>query len=104
MNDNKFFYIVTIYGCNSTSGDMWMPESKLFTSFEKAYAYFISKSPDLNDEDNEAEQYVNSNYNRDDNNKEYVVIEYRKQLGGYVDGAANRAKRPEGAIIARITM
>lgn len=37
-----------------------------------------------------------------DNNKEYVVIEYRKQLGGYVDGAANRANRPEEAIIARI--
>jgi hypothetical protein len=88
-------YIVTQYGCNSTPSDMWIPESKLFINYEEAYAYFLKVSPSLLDEYEEAEQFVNDKYKtEEDANEEYIVIENRVQTSS--------AKRPEGAVIARI--
>lgn len=98
--DNQVVYIVTNYGCNSTPSDMWTPLSKIFVNYEDAYAYFLKTSPDLDDEENKAEQYINNKYNAEDMTKDYIVIENRVQIAGY-GYEANRAKRPEGAMIAR---
>jgi hypothetical protein len=91
-------FIVTIYGCNSTPSDMWTPKSKLFDNYEDAYAYFLRVAPSLEDEYNAATQYINSHYNPDTICSEYTVIAFRQQtcFGN------NCAKRPEGAVIARL--
>ena len=94
-------YIVTEYGCNSTPSDMFTPYSKLFTQYNDAYAYFLSISPSLDSEDQNAYQYINPDYKKDDNSKEYTIIEERKQIGGFHYGNENCAKRPFGALIAR---
>jgi hypothetical protein len=100
--DNQVVYIVTIYGCNSTPSDMWIPESKLFVNYEDAYSYFLKVAPSLDDEMNIAEQFVNENYNAADITKDYIVIENRVQIAGYHCGDGHCcAKRPEGAVIAR---
>jgi hypothetical protein len=76
---------------------MWTPKSKLFINYNEAYNYFVENSPSLNDNENVAEQYINSKYNADNNNnKEYIV------LYGYLEGIPNRAKRPYGTLIARV--
>jgi hypothetical protein len=31
--DNQIVYIVTIYGCDSSSSDLWTSESKLFINY-----------------------------------------------------------------------
>jgi len=93
---------------------MWIPHSKLFATYEEAYARFLKVSPSLDDEENKAEQYVNSNYVKDmgvkdmgvkdmdvkDMEKEYIIIESRQQIAGYPYEYC--AKRPEGAVIARM--
>lgn len=98
--DKQVVYIVTHYGCNSTRSDMWIPESKLFVNYEEAYAYFLKVSPSLDDEYNEAHQFVNPRYKeQEDANNDYIIFENRLQLAegdGYYC-----AKRPEGAVIAR---
>lgn len=103
--EDKCFFIVTHYGCNSTPSDMWVPSSKLFTNYEEAYSYFLKVSPDLNNEENEqVEKTVNSHYNHNYKyclkSREYVIIENRVQIAGYHDGDMSCAKRPEGAVIA----
>ncbi len=89
--DKQFVFIVTIYGCNSTPSDMWIPESKLFENYKDAYSYFLKVSPSL---DNETEHIINNNYNVEDITKDYIIIENRVQIAGY-------AKRPEGSVISR---
>jgi len=89
--DKQFVFIVTIYGCNSTPSDMWIPKSKLFENYEDAYSYFLKVSPSLDDE---TEQIINNNYNAEDITKDYIIIENRVQIAGY-------AKRPEGSVISR---
>jgi hypothetical protein len=79
---------------------MWVPRSKIFTKYEEAYAYFLKVSPPLDDEDNIAEQVVNDRYKEDDT-KDYVIIEHRVELAGYHCGGSHYAKRPQGAVIAR---
>lgn len=98
--DNQVVYIVTNYGCNSTPSDMWTPESKIFVKYEEAYSYFLKSSPDLDNEENKAEQFINNKYNAEDMTQDYIVIENRVQIAGY-GYEENRAKRPEGAVIAR---
>ena len=98
--DNQVVYIVTKYGCNSAPSDMWIPVSKIFVNYEDAYAYFLKVSPDLDNEENIAEQYINNKYNSEDMTEDYIIIENRVQIAGY-GYEANRAKRPEGAVIAR---
>jgi len=98
--DNLVVYIVTNYGCNSTPSDMWTPLSKLFTNYEDAYSYFLKASPDLDNEENKAVQFINNKYKAEDMTKDYIVIENRVQIAGY-GYEENRAKRPEGALIAR---
>lgn len=103
--EDKCFFIVTHYDCDSTSSEMWVPTSKLFTKYEEAYSYFLEVSPDLNNEENErATQTVNLQFNYNYNyclkSKEYVVIENRVQIGGYHYGDMSCAKRPYGAVIA----
>lgn len=109
-------YIVTHYGCNSPTSDMWTPESRLFEDYDQAYAYFLRHAPDLTDTDNMAERRVNPQYGYvvetgTDAASPYTVIEVRRQLGGYADADADgggeqctRAKRPEGVVIARINV
>lgn len=103
-------YIVTIYGCNSTPSDMWIPQSKLFVNYQEAYSYFLEVSPSLTDEYNIAKQYINSEYKEDYMGlasqlselltEGYMVIENRVQIAGYENGFC--AKRPCGAVIAKI--
>lgn len=102
--DKQLIYIVTTYGCNSTPSDMVTPESKLFMNYEEAYAYFLQVSPSLHDEYNTAEQFVNpKEYEEEDSNKDYIVIENRVQIAGYHCGGDGfyYAKRPKGAVIAK---
>jgi hypothetical protein len=89
-------YIVTHYGCNSSHNDMWIPRGKAFTDFAKAYEYFLSIAPSIDDEDEYplARRYVNGSYDPNSTNSEYIVIEDRCQDGDCV-------KRPFGALIAR---
>jgi hypothetical protein len=57
-------------------------------------------SPPLDDEDNIAEQVINDTY-KEDETRDYVVIEHRVELAGYHCGDGHYAKRPQGAVIAR---
>jgi hypothetical protein len=94
---------VSTYGCNSTPSDLWVPHSKIFTKYDEAYAYFLKESPPLDDEDNIAEQVINDTY-KEDETRDYVVIEHRVELAGYHCGekdSGHYAKRPQGAVIAR---
>jgi hypothetical protein len=52
------------------------------------------------DEDNIAEQVINATY-KEDETRDYVVIEHRVELAGYHCGDGHYAKRPRGAVIAR---
>ena len=99
--ETNFIYIVTHYGCNSSSHHMWIPKSKLFVNYDEAYNYFLKISPSLNDGQNIAQQYINSKYSHDILDDEYIVIENRVQLSGYLEGNENCAKRPEGVVISR---
>ena len=99
--DNKIVYIVTMYGCNSTANDMWVPISKLFVNYEDAYSYFLKVAPRLDDECNKAEKSVNTNYNPEDITNDYIVIENIVQSAGYHCNDGNCAKRPYGAVISR---
>ena len=100
--DKQVVYIVTQYGCNSSPSDMWIPNNKIFTNYDDAYAYFLKVSPSLDDIWNEAEQYVNTKYKNEDLTNDYVIIENRVQTSGYHSGErGNYAKRPAGAVIAR---
>jgi len=102
MSDNPFIYIVTLYGCNSSPSDMWTPESKIFVNYEEAYGYFLEVSPSLDDEDNMAERFINGCHKEEqDADKDYIVIENRKQIAGYHFEERGCAKRPAGAVIAR---
>ena len=102
MSDNPFIYIVTRYGCNSSPSDMWIPESKIFLNYEEAYDYFLEVSPSLDNKDNMAEQFINGCHKEEqDEDKDYIVIENRKQVAGYHFEERGRAKRPVGAVIAR---
>ena len=100
----SYIYIVTRYGCNS-GGTMWTPQSKTFTEHDAAYAHFLTVSPPLNDPDNRAEKYTNEEYAEQRKvNQEYIVIETREQVAGYLDGDATCAKRPYGAVFAAIKL
>ena len=97
----QFIFIVTEYGCNSTPSDMWTPRSKLFTNYDEARAYFVRIAPGVNDKDNIATKYINTSYNPNSTDIEYIIIENICQEPGYCDGNWNCAKRPYGAVIAR---
>lgn len=99
--NNQVVYIVTHYGCNSTPSHMWTPKSKIFINYEDAYDHFLKVAPDLNDESNKAEQFINNKYNAQDMSEGYIVIENRVQISGYHSGECNRAKRPQGVVISR---
>ena len=86
-------FIVTVYGCNSTPGDMYIPISKLFANYDDAYKYYLLVSPAIDDDDR-ASRYVNASYDSNSTSNEYIIIEDR-QLD---------AKRPAGAVIARYGM
>jgi hypothetical protein len=75
---------------------MWIPRGKAFTDFAKAYEYFLSIAPSIDDEDEYplARRYVNGSYDPNSTNSEYIVIEDRCQDGDCV-------KRPFGALISR---
>ena len=99
--DNLVVFVVTIYGCNSSPSDLWIPESKLFVNYKNAYSYFLKVAPSLDEEWNKAKQIINNNYNPEDITKDYIVIEERVQIAGYHCGDGDCAKRPEGAVISR---
>lgn len=80
-------YVVVYFGCNSSGNDMWIPESRVFSKKEDAYAYYQSIAPRLDDADNRAERIV------------YENGESIKQVHGYLDGDGTCAKRPVGAVI-----
>jgi len=100
-NESTYIYIVTCYGCNSTASDLWTPYSKIFNDYVTAYAYFLSVSPDLDDDTNAAEKWCNTKHD-EIKDQDYVVIENRRQLS-YCDYDKGCAKRPEGAVIAKMT-
>lgn len=97
---NSHIYIVTCYGCNSTPSDLWTPYSQIFNDYDTAYAYFLSVSPVLDDNDNVAEKWRNDKHETLDDH--YVVIENRRQLAYSDDYDLGCAKRPKGAVIARM--
>ena len=97
---NSHIYIVTCYGCNSTPSDLWTPYSKIFNDYDTAYAHFLSVSPALDDDDNVAERWRNDKHETSEG--DYVVIENRRQLAYSDDYDLGCAKRPEGAVIARM--
>ncbi len=99
--DSQVVYIVTVYGCNSTPSDMWIPKSNIFVNYEDAYSYFLDVAPPLNDESNKAKQFINNKYDDKNITKDYIVIENRVQIAGYHSGDGNCAKRPSGAVISR---
>jgi hypothetical protein len=70
----------------------------------KKHIHHLKKSPSLNDEYNEAEQYINTSYNAEDVTKDYVIIENRVQITGYHNGEYNCAKRPYGVVFSRSTI
>ena len=80
-------YIVTEFGCNSTGNDMWTPITHVFTDKEKAYDFYNSVSPDLEDKYNISEKEILPNG------------ECIKQISGYLYGNGNCSKRPFGAVI-----
>ena len=86
-----FFFFIN--GCNSTPSNMWTPNSKIFLNYHQAYEYFLDMSPSLDDNDNIAKQFINTEYK-----DEYIVIENRVQIAGYHNGEGNCAKRPYGKI------
>lgn len=90
---HKVLFIVTVYGCNSTPSDMWIPKSNIFTNYEEAYEYFLKVSLRLYDEDYEVFKFINSQYKEDDMTDDYVIIENIVQ--------SYDMKRPEGAVISR---
>ena len=91
-------YIVTQYGCNSSSNDMWCPHSKLFTNYNDAYAYFVTVSPSICKEDDDYQETFHYIHDQANNSNSYTIIEDRLQLG---EGDWNYAKRPYGAVIAQ---
>lgn len=95
----QVLYIVTTYGCNSSPSELWIPMSKLFTTYEDAYSYFLKVSPSLDNKYCKADQYINCDTTN--TSTDYVVIENRVQISGYHYGDMNCAKRPEGAVISR---
>ena len=97
---NSSIYIVTCYGCNSTPSDLWTPYSRIFDNYDTAYAYFLSVSPALDDGDSVAERWCNDKHETLEG--DYVVIENRRQLSYSDDYDLGCAKRPEGAVIARM--
>ena len=80
-------YVVVYFGCNSSGNDMWIPESRVFSKKEDAYAYYHAIVPRLDDADNRAERIV------------YENGEAIKQIHGYLYGDGTCAKRPVGAAI-----
>jgi hypothetical protein len=99
--NNQIVYIVTIYGCNSTPSEMWIPKSKIFVNYEEAYSYFLQFAPSLDDEWNKADKFINTNYNPEDMTNDYIIIENRVQIAGYHYNGGNYAKRPKGAVISK---
>lgn len=99
--DNQLIYIVAEYGCNSTPSIMWCPTSKLFVNYEEAYDYFLKVVPSFDDEYNNAEQFINNKYKKENITDDYIIIENRVQIAEYHSRDGNCARRPEGALIAR---
>jgi hypothetical protein len=102
-NMTTYVYIVTLYGCNSGGHDMWTPQSKVFTSYNVAYDYFLKAAPALDDPYNKAEKLALTSEDARaycEAGKEYIIIETRVQKYGYLDGDGTCAKRPSGAVFA----
>jgi len=108
---SKFFYVVTEYGCNSTPSHLWTPRSRFFTDYKEAYKYFLGVIPRLFDKENIVDHYINPNFQLEEKeledalsikNEKYLIIENVVQKAGYHSGEPNCAKRPCGAVIARI--
>ena len=92
-------FIVNEYGCNSTPGDLCIPQSKLFLNYVDAYAYFKSICPSLDDNDDKDDDaydyvshYINDTYDPNSETNEYIIIEDRQ---------LKNVKRPWGVVIAR---
>ena len=101
ITNSTYIYIVTCYGCNSTPSDLWTPYSKIFNDYVIAYAYFLSVSPALDDTDAVGEKWCNNKHD-EIKDQDYVVIENRRQLSDCNDDDRGCAKRPRGAVIAKI--
>ena len=66
-------YNVKQYGGECTRGQLWIPTSNWFTSYDKAYAHFKSISTFT-----DGEVYVNKAYDPKSASNEYIVIEERE--------------------------
>lgn len=104
------YYIVVVFGCNSTANDMWYPQTMGFTTFDKAYEYYLKVKPDEADLDNYAERHIPV-FNQTELNKSSVLIDACKQTAGYPHRASRDdgtticyAKRPYGAALSRVKM
>ena len=99
----EYLYMVTRYGCNSGAHCMWRPVSKTFKEYSVAYEYFLTVAPSLTDPDNRAEGFVldKGTYQTQlDAKTDYIIIESRAHIPGYLDGDGTCSKRPVGAILA----
>lgn len=89
-NDINCVYIVTIYGFSDCPSELlWVPQSKLFNDFNKAYQYFLLNSPKLNIQ---SESKISIFNPKDDKYDKYFIIENRIET---------TSKKPYGAVLAR---
>ena len=87
-------YVVTHYGCNSGAHDMWPPANWVFSDYHSAYEKYLKERPDINDKDNIAEVH-----------KFEDGMEYTVQIPGYYTQENDCcAKRPEGALLRKVTV
>jgi len=109
-DEDAVYYIVTIFGCNSTPNDMWYPETYGFTEFTKAYEYYLKRMPNVNDLTNYAVRYIPT-FEVAKLHQPSMIIDTCKQEAGYPslnmkdDGTIiSFAKRPYGAVLSRVKM
>jgi hypothetical protein len=84
-------FIVTYYGCNINDYDkvIWAPESKLFTTYEDAYKYYLYAinifSKNYEESTTKTYTFTNTHYDPNSTSGEYIVIQSRKDVGDEVD-------------------
>jgi hypothetical protein len=82
-------YIVTYYGCNIKDYESVVPETKLFTTYEAAYKYYLHATnifqKNYDESTTKTYTFTNTHYDPDSTTGEYVVIQSRKDVGDEVD-------------------
>jgi hypothetical protein len=96
--DSQYLYVVTIYGLDG-SGQMYLPENRLFINYDDAYAFFLKEAPRL-DNDIITEQCTADEFMP--TIKGSTIIECREQsVGFHMSTTGHYAKRPKGVVITK---